>query len=320
MTSRFKRAERVSSWRRIALHLWDKPRDPTVYGNLEIDMTRALEYLDAANRHSGGVPVTVTHLVTGAIALALAKMPAGNGLVSRRRIYYRDRVDVFCQVATEGGEDLSGVKIEDADHKSPIAIAREMAERVRRVHEHSDPGSERTKNTVARIPDAILGPVLGAIEYLTYDLRLDLSAFGIPFDQFGSAMVSNVGSFGVGHGLAPLVPASRAPIVLLVGRVEQRALVVGGEIVARPAMTIGCTFDHRLIDGFQAGRMASVVKESLHDPFTAFGLPSRSNSTGDRFRMDPAGTKNTSPDGNGYTDPEPKSDPPQDPPRAGARR
>lgn len=288
MPAKFTRVDRLSSWRRISLHLWNKPRDPTVYGNLEIDMTTAGRYLEAANRLSGGVPVTVTHLVTKAIADAVARYPEANGIIARRRIYARDSVDVFCQVATEGGADLSGIKIENADTKSPIDIAREMDARVRRVLDNTDAGAARTKSTVGSVPHALLGLVLKAVEFLTYDLRLDLGRFGVPYDQFGSAMVSNVGGFAVEHGLAPLVPASRVPIVLLVGEVKDRAVVKDGAVVAAPSMVIGCTFDHRMIDGFQAGQLATVVKDSLHDPFTAFGLPSRAGADPNRIDMSAA--------------------------------
>jgi len=316
MSPKFKRVDQLSSWRRISLHLWNRPREPTVYGNLEIDMTLAYEYLEAANSVVDSSPVTVTHLVTKAIANAIAEYPDANGIVALRRIYTRDTVDVFCQVATDGGVDLSGVKIEDADTKSPLDIAAEMETRVRRVQEHSDPGSERTKSTVANVPHSALGMVLRAVEFLTYDLRLDLGRFGIPYDQFGSAMVSNVGGFGIEHGLAPLVPASRVPIVLLVGEVKDRPTVKDGKVVAAPGMIIGCTFDHRMIDGFQAGQLATVVKDCLHDPFTRFGDPqqSRSNSTADRFPNSPPDTSKIDLRDNEYKDREPARFPDSNPP------
>lgn len=302
----FTRVEKMSSWRRISLHMWGRPADPTVYGNLEIDMSQALAYLDELNAAQAAVgseaKVTITHLTAKAIAKALAEYPDANAIIARRALYRRDTVDVYCQVATDGGDDLSGLKVANADAKSTVEVAEEMHERVRRVLAHKDPGSERTKNSVRKVPHRLLGIVLRVIEFLTYDLFLDLSRFGIQFDQFGSAMVSNVGSFGIGHGLAPLVPASRVPIILLVGEVVESAVVREGRIVAAPMMTVGCTFDHRLIDGYQAGNMARVVKESLRDPYRAFGPPSRSNSVDDRPDLRLHETTNKDPDDSGYMD------------------
>jgi pyruvate/2-oxoglutarate dehydrogenase complex dihydrolipoamide acyltransferase (E2) component len=300
MSKGFRKAERLSSWRRIALHLWDKPRDPTVYGVLEIEMGRALDYLERVNAARVGARATVTHLVVKAIAKAIAANPESNALVSRRHLYFRETVDVYCQVAVDGGNDLSGVKVRQADRKAIHEIAAELEESVKRVQERRDPGSERTKQTVLSVPSRLLGPLLRAVEYLTYERLLDLSKLGIAFDQFGSAMVSNVGSFGIANGLAPLVPATRAPVVLLLGEVADRPVVHNGRVEVAPCMTIGCTFDHRVIDGYQAGKMARVVRQCLENPFVELGPPTQSSSIGDRLVLDQPGTSDRDQIGSGY--------------------
>ena len=237
--------------------------------------------------------------------MALHEYPDANAIVSGNTIYLRDGADVYCQVSTAGGRDLSGVKVTAADTKTVAQIAGEMAERVEDIRHGRDKGSEQSKRVVSRIPQRALGWVLRLTEYLTYDLRLDLSRFGIAYDQFGGAMVSNVGMFGIGNGLAPLVPVSRTPIVLLVGEVKDRPIVDNGEITIGPQMTIGCTFDHRVLDGHQAGLMAKTVITCLEQPFSRFGLPSRSNSAGDRFVMGRRDASSKDRTGNGNTDRKP---------------
>lgn len=272
MAAKFRRAERLSSWRRLAVHVWGRPSDPTVYGNIDIDMRQSLAWIEEAERVSGN-RITVTHMVVKAIAQALAAQPEANAIVSGGKIWIRDSIDVYCQIATDDGADLSGAKVDGADGKSVINIASELRERVERVRAHRDLGSEKTKASLGRVPDRALGLVLRLVEWLTYDRRLDLSRFGIAYDQFGSAMVSNVGGFRVGHALAPLVPVSRVPVVLLVAGVHERPLAENGKVIAAPMMTIGCTFDHRLIDGFQASMMAGVVTKVLTDPYGELGPP-----------------------------------------------
>lgn len=274
---RFTPARRISSWRRLSLHVWKRPSDPSVYGLLEVNMRRALAYIDALNRAPGHPRVTVTHLVVKGIAKALAETPEANGIISMGRIYLRDSVDVYCQVATDGGKDLSGVKVSGVDRKSVVEVANELVSAVAAVREGRDRGSEATKQTLARVPDRLLGLLVRASSLLTYDLRLDLSGLGIAFDQFGGAMVSNIGSFGVGTALAPLVPVSRTPIVLLVGEVTNRPAVENGALTVAPILNIGATFDHRMIDGFQASKMARTVIASISDPEAAFGPPIRSS-------------------------------------------
>jgi len=279
---RFRRAERLSSWRRLAVHVWRPPSDPTVYGVLEVDMRRSLDYLAALNAIPGGARVTPAHLVVKAIAKAIAETPAANAMVALGRVYLRDSVDIYCQVATDGGRDLSGVKIRHANHKSPAEIADELTAAAAAVREGRDRGSEATKKSLGRVPDFLLRPMLRLTGFLTFDLRLDLSALGIAFDQFGSAMVSNVGGFGLHNGLAPLVPVSRSPIVLLVGAVTERPLAENGAVIAAPMLNIGATFDHRIIDGFQGSAMARIVIDAVRDPESAFGPPVRPASVPSR--------------------------------------
>jgi len=265
----FRRLRTLSSWRSISLHTWSKPRDPTVYGSLEIDATNALELLHAQTAASG-VKVTLTHLVGKAIADAIAVRPDVNAVIRRgRTIYQRDSIDVFFQVAFEGGEDLSGAKVDGADRKSLVEIARELADRAERIRSHHDDRLTEKRAIVSKVPSVLRGVALRAAEYLDYDLGLDLSRFGIPHDAFGSVMVTNVGMFGLPQGFAPLVPFSRAPIVLTVGTVERRPRVVGESVQIRPILPIGVTLDHRLLDGYQIGRIAQRFREVLEDPARA---------------------------------------------------
>jgi pyruvate/2-oxoglutarate dehydrogenase complex dihydrolipoamide acyltransferase (E2) component len=261
----FRRVERLSSWRRLALHAWPAPRDPTVYSSLDVDMTRALDLLDRVRRETG-IRASVTHLVIKAIATALARNPNANAMIRRGWVYERDTVDVFAQVVSDGGDDLGGVKILRADEKTLVEIAEELARRAERVRAHSDPELETAKRSLGSVPNWLLGPMMRLTEFATHSLGFDLSRFGVSPDPFGGAMVSNIGTFGHDWALAPIVPFSRCPIVLLVGTVRPRPWAVDGQVLARPVLTVGCTFDHRLLDGALASRLARVVIEVLNDP------------------------------------------------------
>ena len=269
----FRPLDKSSSWRRLAPHVWGRPQDPTVYGVLELVVDRALPYLEALSQQSG-TKIRLTHLVTKALGLAIAHNPASNGIISRGQVQVRSTVDIFVQVATEGGRDLSGAKICNIDQKTLPEIAREIQGRAERVRDHADPGVERTKGMMRRLPNFVLGRVVRLLEVLIYDYQIDLSRFGVEPDQFGSAMVSNIGNFegfGMSFALAPLVPISRAPIVALIGQVQRKAVVEDDQVVVRSVVTVGCTFDHRMIDGAQGTAMAAVLREVVEDPEQVFG-------------------------------------------------
>lgn len=250
------------------MYAWRRPEDPTIYGTLDIDVAPALDYLQGLSAASG-VKVTLTHLVGKALADAIARRPEVNAVIRRRHaIYQRDSIDIFFQVAFDGGEDLSGAKIDGADRKDVVTVARELHAAVGRVRDHQDSQFTHRSQRLARLPGPLRGAALRALEFTGFDLGLDLSALGLPYDPFGSAMVTNVGMFGLSQGFAPLVPFSRVPIVVTVGAVEVRPCVVNGAVQSRPMMTLGAALDHRLIDGYQAGHLASHLRTALQAPGT----------------------------------------------------
>ncbi len=93
-----------------------------------------------------------------------------------------------------------------------------------------------------------------------------------PNDLTGSTItVSNVGTFGAEFG-TPIINHPEGAI-LAVGVIEARALVVDGRVEPRPATTLSLTFDHRLMDGAEAGHALRSLKGLLESPFELGSLP-----------------------------------------------
>lgn len=260
-----------SSWRLISLSAWGRPADPSVYGWLDVDVSRTLAYLARTNAPDKP-KATLTHLVGKAVALAIADCPSVNAIIRRGQIHARESVDVFFQVAYESGENLSGATIRNADRKSLSEIAGELAGKASAIREHREHALSRSDARLSRVPAPLRSLALRLVETAVYDWNLDLRAFGVPRDAFGSAMVTNIGVFGLPHAFAPLVPFSRVPIVVTVGSVRDAAIVEDGAIVLRPVVPIGVTLDHRVLDGAQAGKLAQRFEAVLRDPEAALAV------------------------------------------------
>jgi pyruvate dehydrogenase E2 component (dihydrolipoamide acetyltransferase) len=79
--------------------------------------------------------------------------------------------------------------------------------------------------------------------------------------QAGTFTITNPGIFGALYGL-PLINQPQVAI-LGVGSIEKRAVVIDDAIAIRPVCHITLGYDHRLIDGAEAGRFLSYLKERL---------------------------------------------------------
>jgi pyruvate dehydrogenase E2 component (dihydrolipoamide acetyltransferase) len=80
----------------------------------------------------------------------------------------------------------------------------------------------------------------------------------------GTFTISNLGMYGVETLIAIIQPGQAA--ILGVGKVEPRAVVRDGEVVARETMTIALSADHRVTDGAEGARFIAEVKALLENP------------------------------------------------------
>ena len=82
--------------------------------------------------------------------------------------------------------------------------------------------------------------------------------------QGGTFTISN----GGGYGSLMSTPILNAPQSGILGmhKIDQRPVVVSGEIVIRPMMYLALSYDHRIVDGKEAVTFLVRVKDSLEDP------------------------------------------------------
>jgi pyruvate dehydrogenase E2 component (dihydrolipoamide acetyltransferase) len=80
----------------------------------------------------------------------------------------------------------------------------------------------------------------------------------------GTFTISNLGMYGVERFTAVLNPPQAG--ILAVGAIEERAVVVDGELGIQPRMDMTVTIDHRSVDGATASEFLQTVKAFLEEP------------------------------------------------------
>jgi pyruvate/2-oxoglutarate dehydrogenase complex dihydrolipoamide acyltransferase (E2) component len=263
--------KRVPAFRKIAIGTWATTYDPQVYGTMTIRMEPALQFIDEFRKRTGK-RLTVTHLVAKAVALAFQRMPDANALLRFGRIYERRVIAVFLQVAmtdpVTGKPDLSGTTLYDVERMPLEEIVDATEKSVKLVRADQDKALAKSRKLFSAVPGAALHYLLRFLSFLLYTLNLDLKWLGVPRDGFGSVMVTNIGSLGLDVAYAPLVPWSRVPMVITVGKVNDEPVVDHGAVVPGKVMRLSATFDHRFIDGAHAAVLAKCIDEVFEDPAT----------------------------------------------------
>jgi 2-oxoglutarate dehydrogenase E2 component (dihydrolipoamide succinyltransferase) len=82
--------------------------------------------------------------------------------------------------------------------------------------------------------------------------------------QGGTFTITNGGIYGSLMS-TPILNAPQSGI-LGMHKIQERPMVVGGKIEARPMMYLALSYDHRIVDGREAVTFLVRVKESLEDP------------------------------------------------------
>lgn len=120
----------------------------------------------------------------------------------------------------------------------------------------------------------LLVPIVRNAESQSYaEIETAIGDFGeraksgsISMDELtgGTFTITNGGIFGSLLSTPILNPPQSG--ILGMHKIQERPVVVGGEILARPMMYVALTYDHRLVDGREAVQFLIALKDLLEDP------------------------------------------------------
>jgi 2-oxoglutarate dehydrogenase E2 component (dihydrolipoamide succinyltransferase) len=107
---------------------------------------------------------------------------------------------------------------------------------------------------------------LGQIEHAIRDYGERARTGGLQMEELtgGTFTITNGGIFGSLMSTPILNPPQSG--ILGMHKIQERPVVVGGKIEARPMMYLALTYDHRIVDGREAVQFLVAVKDHIEDP------------------------------------------------------
>jgi 2-oxoglutarate dehydrogenase E2 component (dihydrolipoamide succinyltransferase) len=224
------RVEPMSVMRKkIAEHMTlSKQTSAHVTSVYEIDMTNVAKFRDknkAEFQNRYGTKLTYMPFIFQAVTTALRKFPVVNSQVSGDQIIYKGDINLGMAVALDWGLIVPVIKRADSLSLSGLAqAANDLADRAR---------------TKKLMPDEVAG---------------------------GTFTITNPGVFGGLFG-TPIINQPQVAI-LCVGTIEKRPKVIttddGDDVIAIRSMAyFALTYDHRIVDGADAEKFLSFMKEYL---------------------------------------------------------
>ena len=255
----------TTSWRKLAIAIYKQPVDSRIYGIFDADVTHIVDYIKEQRKK--GHKLTITHFITAAVARTLYEdLPDINCFVRRGHVVFRKDADVFVTVSVGKGKDMSGLIVRKAQDLSVGEISEIISKEAQKKREGKESGAFASKGIISKIPWPFRRMIFVFIKWWIFDLGLPFPFLKIPADPFGSIMITNIGTFGLSYGMVALFPIGKIPAVITMGKIEDKPVVIDGEIKIRKMLPLTGTFDHRIVDGAQGGALANGVVRRLKNP------------------------------------------------------
>jgi pyruvate/2-oxoglutarate dehydrogenase complex dihydrolipoamide acyltransferase (E2) component len=161
---------------------------------------------------------------------------------------------------------MAAVVIRDAHLQTVSQIADEIRTKAAKSRRGDEGKTMSNKYFLSKIPWPFRTWIFKLVKFFVNDLGFNLRSLGLSDNSFGSIMLSNIGTHGLTTGLPALFPAAKLPAVVIMGKSEIKAAVVDDEIIPRQILPLSGTFDHRIMDGGQIGKLARGIARRLGNP------------------------------------------------------
>ncbi len=205
-----------------------KRTSPHVHTVFKIDFTRIVKLREKEkNKYEqrNGVKLTYMPFITRAVIATLRKMPIVNASMEGEAIRYHPHINIGIAVALEWGLIVPVIK--EAEEKNFLGIARAIADL-----------AERARGKKLK-PDEV---------------------------GSGTFTITNPGIFGEQFGM-PIINQPESAILGVGGLLKEPAVVTSEDgtdsIAIRHFLHLTLGFDHRIIDGADAGKFMAEVKKYL---------------------------------------------------------
>lgn len=90
---------------------WNTPGDPSAYIPTDYDVTKTLQYIKKLNEQQKDVKITMTHIFSRAIGLAMSKNRRDVGRIKWGNFQQSENIAITILVDYDGGKDLLPVTL-----------------------------------------------------------------------------------------------------------------------------------------------------------------------------------------------------------------
>jgi pyruvate/2-oxoglutarate dehydrogenase complex dihydrolipoamide acyltransferase (E2) component len=229
-------------------------RKPMMHGLIEVDVTKAREFL-REHKERTGESLSFTAFVIGCVGKAVDEHKAVQAYRQGwKHLVVFDDVDV----ATVIERDVEGQKV-------PLVYVIRAVNRKTFREIHHEIRAYQVQDTTKSVLGFTTFPFIPAA-LLTRILYRTLRTFPKLHKRVvGTIGVTAVGMFGKGYGWG--IPVAAASLAITLGGLASKPGVIDGHIAIRDYLCMTLSYDHRITDGGPAARFAHRLKDLIESGY-----------------------------------------------------
>jgi pyruvate/2-oxoglutarate dehydrogenase complex dihydrolipoamide acyltransferase (E2) component len=193
-----------------------------------------------------GVELTVFHVVVSALLKTGMKHPDLNRFIYRHKFYQRLSYQVSFAVGV--GEETVFRKLDFKNELSLLEVSKIILDEVREARKGAKIDLDSTVDLFMKFPTWLTKFITTIYPYL-FDIGLFPRKFADDDILFTSAMVSNLGTFGVGAPYHHLYEWGSSSVFLTIGGITKKPVVVENQIVIGERLDFVFSVDERVSKG-----------------------------------------------------------------------
>ena len=257
-------------YRRIMSFIMPGRNESVVYYDDYVKADKLLEYIaDPQQRFH----VDVTHCLVAATALALNENPRMNQFTLGHRLYRRKGVWITFSMKRKKLDKkakIAAVKLEVPEGQTFEGLCGAINEKIGYERSDAETYADKELHLFNLFPRCVIRFFVKVFKVVDYFNILPKSF--IENDGFYTSMfIANLGSLGMGAAYHHLYEWGTCPLFLMVGKVEDRPVVVDGELVVQKTLHLRWTYDERIDDGLTASYGMASARRALEDPYKYLG-------------------------------------------------
>lgn len=255
----------VHPYRRMLGFMMPRRNEAVVYYDEYVSAEAMLEYLERVRPHMN---IDIIHLLVGACMVGLRDNPKMNQFVTGKRLYQRNQVAITFSMKRKKLDKeakLAAVKLAIPDGQTFEELCARINTQIEVERSGSETYSDKELGFMTRLPRPILSFCIKFVQWADYHNLVPASF--IKNDGFYTSMfVANLGSLGMTPAYHHLYEYGNCPLFLMVGKIEDRAVVVDGNVVPQATLHLRYSYDERIDDGLTAKHGMASVKRALENP------------------------------------------------------